>query len=440
MEDPVEDRENAPVISEGTPKERRTSRSLLTKLALAGAAVLLVLAGAEVVLRLGGYRERDAEREMDNLLAKMVPARTQGLTNDERVEGTKQLPVLHPYLGYGWVEDDAQLASDLTYFQGEESRRAFDVLLVGGSVAASFGITGAPVLSERLAADEFFRDRPVRVFSYGRGGYKEPQQLLLVAYLFTLGFQPDAVLAIDGFNECALGNANLVAHVNPAQPSVAHWAHLAADKSLDREALDLLAEMRGPQREASAWIERARRYHLTQSALLGTLVSARIGALRREYVAAATGYVKHLTAAPSPAVTGPPFPDDPDTARELLVHTWFESSRSLDALCRGRGIPYLHVLQPTLHDTGSKPLTAEETKNGACLASWSDGVHFGYPRLRALGAELRTAGVAFLDASQVFHDVTESLYYDPCHVSPRGNELLANAIAPALLEAARAAR
>jgi hypothetical protein len=39
---------------------------------------------------------------------------------------------------------------------------------------------------------------------------------LLVAYLLSLGFQPDLVLNIDGFNECALANTNIEHHVHPA--------------------------------------------------------------------------------------------------------------------------------------------------------------------------------------------------------------------------------
>ena len=33
-------------------------------------------------------------------------------------------------------------------------------------------------------------------------------------------------------------------------------------------------------------------------------------------------------------------------------------------LCEPRGILYLHVLQPTLHDPGSKPITPEEQEKG----------------------------------------------------------------------------
>jgi hypothetical protein len=63
------------------------------------------------------------------------------------------------------------------------------------------------------------------------------------------------------------------------------------------------------------------------------------------------------------------------------------------------------------------------------------GVRLGYPKLRAAGAELAAQGVPFLDASHVFADVQDTLYYDACHFDKRGNGLLAELLAPALLAA-----
>jgi hypothetical protein len=60
--------------------------------------------------------------------------------------------------------------------------------------------------------------------------------------------------------------------------------------------------------------------------------------------------------------------------------------------------------------------------------------------MRELGTGLRELGVAFVDASMVFRDVAETLYYDPCHFSPEGNERLARLVASAFLEHARVER
>src|SRR5690606_30828242 len=101
---------------------------------------------------------------------------------------------------------------------------------------------------------------------------------------------------------------------------------------------------------------------------------------------------------------------------------------SLAAICADRDIPYIHVLQPTLHDAGSKPLTAGEVATGAAVRHWREGTRAGYPLLRAAGEELAARGVHFYDASRIFADVEETLYYDACHFNERGSSLLVDAL------------
>jgi hypothetical protein len=132
-------------------------------------------------------------------------------------------------------------------------------------------------------------------------------------------------------------------------------------------------------------------------------------------------------------VLGPEFDADPDKLMQLCVDAWFECSLSLDALCRARDIPYLHVLQPTLHDEGSKRMSAEEKALPLPAPEWIEGVRRGYPALRARGQELAARGVHFLDASRAFADVDATLYFDPCHFVTRGCDLLADRIADQLL-------
>jgi lysophospholipase L1-like esterase len=92
------------------------------------------------------------------------------------------------------------------------------------------------------------------------------------------------------------------------------------------------------------------------------------------------------------------------------------------------------VLGATLHDTGSKPLTPKEIRDGGVIGGWSTAVHLGYPRLRAAGAHLSADGVPFLDASKLFAARAEELYYDGCHFNGDGHRLLAEAIGPALFD------
>jgi hypothetical protein len=132
----------------------------------------------------------------------------------------------------------------------------------------------------------------------------------------------------------------------------------------------------------------------------------------------AGGRYRNPAMGPSPASWG-------DTAAQRIVGAWSESSLSIHAMCAARGIRYLHVLQPTLHDVGSKVLTPEEVESGKASEVWVRAVHDGYPLLRESGARLAARGIAFVDLSGIFRDLAEPTYYDMCHFRGRGAELFA---------------
>jgi hypothetical protein len=104
------------------------------------------------------------------------------------------------------------------------------------------------------------------------------------------------------------------------------------------------------------------------------------------------------------------------------------------AMCRARGIVYIHVLQPTLWDRNSKPLTAHERELDAREIGWTTPVRTGYPELRKRGAQLREKGVEFLDGSQAFACVQDELYYDHCHFVAAGADRLWLFLEPRLLQ------
>jgi hypothetical protein len=167
--------------------------------------------------------------------------------------------------------------------------------------------------------------------------------------------------------------------------------------------------------------------------VLGSLAWARLGALQERALAAYGEYVdRAMEQGPGDEVFGP-WPVEGVEPIDMAVRGWAEGSRLLQAICDARTIAYLHVLQPTLHDEGSKPVTTEEVDKGRISKTWLVGVREGYPRLRAAGEQLRASGVRFVDASRVFEDVEEPLYRDRCHLNLRGNVLLGAAIMPALL-------
>jgi hypothetical protein len=74
------------------------------------------------------------------------------------------------------------------------STEEYIIGIFGGSVALWFALQGSEVLEERLGPAPEFIGRKPTVLNLGHGGYKQPQQLMALAYLLSLGQQFDFVL------------------------------------------------------------------------------------------------------------------------------------------------------------------------------------------------------------------------------------------------------
>jgi hypothetical protein len=426
------------------PRPSRRAK-LLRIAALLAVTPVLVEVGARTILAARGrpYDSGRAELEIADLVASMndtvqTQARDRRATTEPEPAANESFVALHPYLGFDWSHNAERVALGLQYFEGAMADRTYDVFVFGGSVAAHFANNDGAAFVAELQKDPRLAGRPIRLLCEGRGGYKQPQQAIDLAYLLALGFEPDFVVELDGFNEAALASANAVQGASPAHPSVAHWSHIASIPTLDREAVDHLVAMRIAQTSAKRDLERAQACGAFRSAAAGTVVSRWIRGRQRVYVQAHGAYAARLAATGGVSIEGPKPPEDYDEAMRLALTTWKESSRAMAGMCRAIGVPYLHVLQPTLHDAGSKPLTDEERRFDDSAPGWIEGVVWAYPRMREMGRELEAEGIPFLDATQVFRDVEETLYYDICHFRSKGNQILAAAIAERVLELAGA--
>jgi hypothetical protein len=360
---------------------------------------------------------------------------------DERPAG-KWGSRIHPYIGWWtWgLENQVQRV----YRNGAAVRRvqngeAYEIWLLGGSVATNFANRGGGrrTFLERLMSDPGFRaalgDREPHLRNFAHAAHKQPQQLTLVGYLLAMGLVPDAIVNLDGFNEVAVANANAGVGANPTQPSLAQWGTLAKNPVGDPERFELLVRVWLARAAAQRVADEVLARGLERSACVGSAALEVIGWARARWTEQRAKYErKALDPRNDPSLRG--LEIDPGLNRDAMIRAWYESSAALHSICAGRGIPYLHVLQPTLHDPGAKPWTDEERASSGCSAEWLDGVRFGYPRLREAGQKLHDEqGVAFFDASHVFADVEETLYYDACHFDDEGNRILAVAMADAFV-------
>ena len=429
------------------PTLKRLLLASVGRLGLVVLGLLLAEGAARVVLGLSGAGASTAETraagaaiigEMTELLPRIEDDGAGGSDEAEAATAVERAAppgrFLHPYVG--WETPRA-----MRIVERELARRSdrddYDIWVVGGSVAAMFAneaVGGVTVLTETLAEDPALEGRAPRVVNFGHGSFKQPQQLNLVVYLLTLLPPPDLVINLDGFNEVALGMQNAIGEVHPVYPGRVEWGTLARSALVDSTSFEQLARVRGLVSRASAVHTRADEWGLYRSALLGYCVHRVLDDQRREFAVAQLEYSEHLAASTEQRLRGPDLPSD-EALAGYCVHAWETTSRALHALLTDRGVRYLHVLQPTLHDEGSKPPTSEELEKGRISPAWRRGVEEGYPLMRKAGTRLASHGVPFFDATGVFADHEETLYVDSCHFGARGNKILAQAVADRLLDA-----
>jgi hypothetical protein len=356
--------------------------------------------------------------------------------------------VIHPYLGYVW--DPAANTSSLSDYGlsvndfglldvASPIHRAGDdetiVGITGGSVAFWLTTTGLQTLERELRASPQLRSRKLTFVRLALGGYKAPQQLMLLSYLLAQGAHFDILVNIDGFNEVAFPPVeHLPANVNPVYPR--SWPLLVAGLDLGEQTI-LVAGILTRTDRRRWWAAQMDRTLLGRSYAANAVWKLTDDIAAREN-ASATARISSLDAEQRPFyLTGPPSRyRDAAAIVAATVPIWRDTSIQLDRLCRGNGIHYFHFLQPNQYDPGSKPIGPEEARVALNKDQpYAQGVVLGYPLLRRAGGEITQAGVAFTDLSRVFTNHPEPTYRDDCcHLNAHGNELLARVIGRRIVE------
>ena len=357
----------------------------------------------------------------------------------ETERGELSADVLHPYFGpihrpgIRVQTNNIGFGSPYSFPYTRTSERQFLLGIFGGSVARYFCDRGMPRLVSVLQQTQAFVDREIVPLCFSHEGYKQPQQLIVLAYFLSLGQQFDLVVNIDGFNEVALGSRNNERGRDISMPSPIHMDPLL--NLIDRATMT-------PAKVYS--LARISEYKETLNKVARTMRRTRIAAvyfaLDRYYVFTMNRYQSELATfdrlrsnAPSTSVlllTPPVRPrGEEDVLYDDLAREWAEASRSMGDLLRARGMPYLHVLQPNQYF--SQHVFAPDEARVALNPNqpFKPPVQQGYPALRRASATL-AAKEDFIDATNAFDHEAGAMYEDDCcHYTMKGNEVLADLIA-----------
>ncbi|RKZ41639.1 MAG: hypothetical protein DRQ49_04405 [Gammaproteobacteria bacterium] len=366
---------------------------------------------------------------------------------------TTQSPELynfHPYLGYvgrpgayPWGEiaepfnEYGMLSMAKHPYPYKKGKNEFVIAVVGGSVAEIFANITEKFLEQYLR-EKFGFDKKLVLVNLATGGYKQPQQLFHVQYALLAGFEFDAVLNIDGFNDLALANDNINNQINPIFPSGFHIGlmsktqmtnqldfqtakHLYAHYSLYETELSVLSFTQSFPFKYSIFFN-----------LLGELWTKRslIEIKKTEYK-----LTFETQKTMSNEFRGPLFQNQNGNPYEVVANIWQQASTMLYAICQANRLIYIHVLQPNQYVEGSKPLSDKEKKMAFDPnLGWGIAAREGYTHLISKGEQLSKDGIPFYDLSMIFKDSTEDLYTDICcHFNTNGNVIMGKNIAEILL-------
>lgn len=354
-----------------------------------------------------------------------------------------QVPtVVHPYLGAVQQPiDDSKVTENKNRFRINEfgftdddlpiHKRSADrviIAILGGSVARQFSLNAADQLAEELSRFPEFAGQTFKFVRLANNGYKQPQQLMVLNYLLSLGAEFDYVINLDGFNEAVLpGKDNVPFGVYSAYPR--DWGKMIAGNANPDyvRIVGYVSYLRFQQRTAARWAASFPLRYCCFAQLVWNVRNEQLSQAINQQSETLSRYVQHGA---NYCRLGPP--EHFNSRDEMFQHCtelWSRSSLLLHQLCQARGIRYFHFLQPNQYLPGSKPIGSEEAKV-ALLQANQFGIEICYPLMKTEGQRLIAAGVAFTDLTNLFADHPEPLYVDVCcHLSGAGDSLIAHAIA-----------
>lgn len=345
--------------------------------------------------------------------------------------------ILHPYLGY--VHQPDEYYNNYGYpMQDPLLKRSGEVLnvcLTGGSVAKQLFQESGEEIRNQLQNIEKFKNKKINLVSVALGGYKQPQQLLALNYLMSLGSEFDYIINLDGFNEVVLPFAdNLPFRIHPAFPR--HW-NVYSRKGLDKEMALFLGRQTVLSQDSQ---ERKRR--LSTSLFRYSNLVLFIWKIREQ-----EQYIKiqkiesemriHASQEEIDIQRNGPEYNFTDTLAFFKdqAEYWARCSRLMNALANESSVKYLHFLQPNQYLDGSKTLTSEELEIAFVDGDfeYKTAVHRAYPLLIQEGLYLKEDGVQFFDLTQLFKNEQETVYSDKCcHFNKKGYDAIATAVVQAI--------
>jgi len=362
----------------------------------------------------------------------------------------------HPFLGFiqqpgpdfrpGFKNNNYGFISPYNYPFKKTKPNQFIIGVFGGSVASGYAIFEVQnqILPKYLKQLPGLKDKEFVILSFATGGYKQPQQLLILNYFLALGQELDMVVNIDGFNEVALSNLNNKNQVDLAMPSIQHILPLTslANNSLSTKAMKATIRIQENKARINQGLERLQHCYL---AACDALTSVYVQNLVNNYKTDVIKFEKERTQQKkddSGSViyinTNKSVLQDSVAFQEMALN-WAKSSIFMHKVLSASNVPYFHVLQPNQYYQ-TKRVFGEAEKQIAFNKDtpYAKAVQIGYPALFKKFPNLEKNNINLVNAVNVFDKTKEAVYVDSCcHYNQAGEVVFSNYVGRSILESLR---
>jgi len=360
----------------------------------------------------------------------------------------------HPFFGFiqkpgpdfrpGFKVNNYGFFSPYDYPFKKTKPNQFIIGVFGGSVASNYGIFEVQnqVLPKYLKQLPGLKDKEFIILSFATGGYKQPQQLLILNYFLALGQELDMVVNIDGFNEVALSNLNNKNQIDLAMPSLQHIQPLTnlANNSLSIKAMKATVRIQENKAQINQALTTLQNCTL---AACDAFTSVYIQNLVNNYKTDVIKFEKERTKQQDGGSviyinTNKSVLED-SVAFEQMAQNWAKSSIFMHKVLSASNVPYFQVLQPNQYYQ-TKRVFGEAEKQIAFHQEtpYAKAVELGYPALFKKFPNLEKNNIDILNGVNVFDKTRDAVYMDSCcHYNQAGEVIFSDYVGSSILEVLR---
>lgn len=338
-----------------------------------------------------------------------------------------------------WFLNKQGFISDFPYPYGKKNAEEVTVGLFGGSVSAGMYFSAQEIFQERIKKYSEGKCKTVTVLTHGFGGYKQPQQQIIMSELASRGHELDFVLNIDGFNEVAHAYGNeITGKIDNSMPYHGFLNPVVSslDAGLTIEQIDAIGNVRRLRQlvvnaarsfKEKKWGNRRIRYLIRYRNYNASLAEAQA---RLEQTMAG----KNKNAAKDFFVKPADQANDVQAIMATETKSWAKSVRQMQAITNESKTFFMSVVQPNQY-YGNRKFTAQQKTIALADGPFRDAVIAGYPHLAKKVPDLKARGVNIFAPTEIFDNVEENMYSDSCcHYTPAGYKILANFIVDRMFE------